>query len=45
MRAPDAILEPDALDTMRSYVVAGGQAGTVVELLADSYEGSCRRRR
>jgi len=39
MRQPDAILEPQILDTLRRYVMRGGKPQTVVELLSDNYVG------
>jgi negative elongation factor C/D len=39
LRRPDGIMEPGALESLRAYVLAGGNPVTAVELLADGYAG------
>eukprot|EP00951_Prasinocladus_malaysianus_P023271 scaffold197222_cov30-Prasinocladus_malaysianus.AAC.1 len=39
LKEPDAILEPQILDTLRRYVMKGGEPQTVVAVLSDNYAG------
>lgn len=39
LRRPDYVLEPKCLNTIISYVRAGGSPYNVIEILADGYVG------